>query len=506
MNKLVLLSFGLLLCSFGLFAKTKVVIVGAGLSGLKAAKELIKEKGAANVEIEVYESGDRVGGRVFSHRFANSDAYVEFGATFVNKDHQTLIAEVKDSGLFLQKLPGKENRKFTYIINGKVYSAHEIFSLCRPYLEAMKKDQTHYEQSVEKFGVADRSVYATKTVEEYLTELSAKISTEGNHFDLLKKVISSTLADELAQPIEKLTVQHLFMQMGIDLEKESFDPFIDSDEALKIKGGNQLVADKMADYIRQQGGKIYFSHELLAVDQTENGKSLTLSFKNGENKIINVATDFTVLTPTPKVLANNVKFNSLQIDELLAKQNINRPIGSTTKIVFEYKEAFWRNLSVDPRTIGEYFQLWDSSEFSNHGHGPFTLTAYLNNQASREYDESGRSAMGKKVLNEMKVLFPQIEENLVAIHETVDWQRHPHFGGSYSGAIVEETESSAIEISPHVGKIYFAGEVWDNKYAGFMEGAMRTGGRVAREISKRSGETLPSEKGCFGFISLFLNN
>jgi monoamine oxidase len=505
MKKFCAISILSMLFCVNVFAKTKVVIVGAGLSGLKAAKEIIKSRGQENVEILIFESGQRIGGRVFTHRFSATDAYVEFGATFVNEDHKALIAEIKDSGLELLKLPGKENRTFTYIINGKVYSSHEIFMLTRPYLEEMKKDQTHYEKSIKEFGLSDRSVYTNKTIKEYLLELEKKVSIENNRFELLKKVITSTLADELAQPIEELTVQHLFMQFGIDLEKEMFDPFIDSDEALKIKGGNQLVADKMAEYVQSHGGKIFFSHELLSVEESEQNKALTLSFKDSEGKIINVATDYTILTPSPIALAENVQFNSSEIDKLLEKQNMNRPLGSTTKIVFEYKSAFWREQKIDPRTIGEFFQLWDSSEFTASGDGPYTLTAYLNNKASREYDEFGKSIMGKKVLKDMKPFLPNIEEGLVAVHETVDWQRHRSFGGSYSGAIVEETVSSEIKVSPHVGHIYFAGEAWDNKYAGFMEGAMRTGARASGEISTRLNSLVTPKRDCLSSLSLFLS-
>jgi monoamine oxidase len=57
---------------------TRVVVVGAGLSGLAAAEALL----AAGREVVVLEARDRVGGRVWSRRLANG-AVVEMGAEFV---------------------------------------------------------------------------------------------------------------------------------------------------------------------------------------------------------------------------------------------------------------------------------------------------------------------------------------------------------------------------------------------------------------------------------------
>jgi monoamine oxidase len=73
----------------------KAIVVGAGFAGLAAAARLAE----ADVEVDVFEARDRVGGRVWSVPFAGGVA--ERGAEFVLPGHETVIATVKRLGLAL---------------------------------------------------------------------------------------------------------------------------------------------------------------------------------------------------------------------------------------------------------------------------------------------------------------------------------------------------------------------------------------------------------------------
>src|SRR4051812_2037849 len=63
------------------------VIIGAGLAGLAAAHALR----CADWEVTVLEARDRVGGRVFSHSFAEQpDLVCELGGEWVGASHERL--------------------------------------------------------------------------------------------------------------------------------------------------------------------------------------------------------------------------------------------------------------------------------------------------------------------------------------------------------------------------------------------------------------------------------
>src|SRR5688572_20525337 len=80
------------LASKGTFAQQRkpksCVIIGAGLAGLSAAYKLK----AAGWEVTVLDGRDRLGGRVFSHTFKDTNLICELGAEWVGESHERLHA------------------------------------------------------------------------------------------------------------------------------------------------------------------------------------------------------------------------------------------------------------------------------------------------------------------------------------------------------------------------------------------------------------------------------
>ena len=64
-----------------------VIVIGAGLAGLRCATDLA----AAGADVVVLEARDRVGGRVWSHAFTNGQV-AERGAEFIDGNHTEVLA------------------------------------------------------------------------------------------------------------------------------------------------------------------------------------------------------------------------------------------------------------------------------------------------------------------------------------------------------------------------------------------------------------------------------
>ena len=77
-----------------------VIVIGAGLAGLRCAADLV----AAGREPLVLEARPRVGGRVWSHRFADGQ-WAERGAEFVDRAHREVLALAAALGLELCDVP-----------------------------------------------------------------------------------------------------------------------------------------------------------------------------------------------------------------------------------------------------------------------------------------------------------------------------------------------------------------------------------------------------------------
>jgi len=83
--------------------KTDVIIVGAGVSGLAAARAL-RERG---VRVEVLEARDRIGGRIFTHRDPRAPAPIELGAEFVHGSAPEVMSIVREAGLLAVDVCGE---------------------------------------------------------------------------------------------------------------------------------------------------------------------------------------------------------------------------------------------------------------------------------------------------------------------------------------------------------------------------------------------------------------
>ena len=84
--------------------QVEVVVVGAGMAGLIAARDLL----AANFSVLVLEARDRVGGRLLNHTLANGTV-VELGGQWVGptQDRVLALAEELNVGLFPTYVEGE---------------------------------------------------------------------------------------------------------------------------------------------------------------------------------------------------------------------------------------------------------------------------------------------------------------------------------------------------------------------------------------------------------------
>src|SRR5439155_3319373 len=83
----------------------QVVIIGAGVAGVTAARDLA----AAGVRVLVLEARDRLGGRVLTQHTA--DGPVELGAEFVHGAFPEILGVAQDAGLELRDVVRRAPRQ-----------------------------------------------------------------------------------------------------------------------------------------------------------------------------------------------------------------------------------------------------------------------------------------------------------------------------------------------------------------------------------------------------------
>ena len=249
--------------SFG--KKPKVIIIGAGFSGLAAAYYLSKKK----IDFVILESRNRVGGRVFSHTIDKTEnLVVELGAEWVGASHKRLMDLTKEMGLEL------DNNQFeTHLIYKGEYSRPDQWEYSpdwRKKFEQLLKNYQHLSD-------ADKIKIDKIDWWRYLVNNGCS----GRDLEI-RELTDST---DFGETIRAVSAFGALAEYAESSPKNEMD--------YKVRGGNGRLAEKLAEKIGLD--KIKTGYRVKKIVQ---GAKVTVYCENGEkfegDKLICTAPTFAV--------------------------------------------------------------------------------------------------------------------------------------------------------------------------------------------------------------------
>jgi monoamine oxidase len=437
-------------------AAGRVVVVGAGFSGLAAAYELSR----AGYEVTVVEARNRVGGRVISFSDLVKGKNVEGGGELIGSNHPAWIAYAKQFKLEFLDV-GEEDLDFPIVLGGKALTSEQSEKLWEEMEQAFNTIVTDAAKvdADQPWTAPGAEGLDKRTMADWIDKLSAS--------PVCRSALRTMMTADNGVVTEwQSYLANLAMVKGGGLEK-----YWDESEVYRCKGGNQQLARRLVTEIG--AARVLTRMPVRAIAVTDRGVRVTL----GDGKVLDA--EHVLLTAPPSV------WNKIAIDPVLPAA-LAPQMGTNIKYLMALKSAVWRRSELAPELLsdGPVSLTWHGTD-GQAGPGE-ALVAFSGGPAADICREWTATQRDKNYLAELGKVYRGIGASFVRAR-FMDWPSDPWAKASYSFPAPGQVTTQGPTLRQGIGRLHFAGEYTSYAFMGYMEGALNSGAAAARRIAERDG-------------------
>ena len=437
-----------------------VVVVGAGLAGLTAARRL-REAGRS---VLVAEARDRVGGRLLNAAIGGGEV-VEIGGQWVGPGQDRALALIDelgaetfptwDEGKSLLELEGRRRRYSGTIPRVGPLALLDI-ALARRRLEKLAAGI----DPERPWSSPDAGAHDGRTLQHWLESTMLTQTARA-----MLRIAGRTVWG--AEPEEMSLLHALFYMRGAG----GLDPLIDVEggaQEMRVVGGSQLLAELLAEGL---GDALLLGSPVRAIAAEEDRVRVeAASTVAARRAIVTVPLHLRgriALSPEPPeehaLLCRSVRF------------------GSLTKCVAVYPTPFWRERGLSGEALSDLGPATLTFDNSPPSASPGVLLGFVGGSDARRHARLGAADRRTAVLAGFTRLFGERAAEPEDYREQ-DWAGEPWSEGGPTFLMPPGVWTAAGEAirRPH-GPIHWAGTETANRWAGFIDGAIRSGERAAAE-------------------------
>ena len=499
----------------------RVVVVGAGISGLSAALALTDAKLTSNLTI--YEASNRIGGRMFSNTKAiggtsywDNDQVTEWCGELIDSGHTTMQMLAKRYNLPLDDLPPSAPAGSTpvYLFGGKYYTFDQVNTDFAPVYQKIEDDAAAAIPMMTSDGKPndDMTVLwnaitdAGKALDSMSVHDWIEAKVPGGHTSNLGKLLDMAYASEYgADTTDQSALNLVLLLSGLPMAMP-FGAFGASDERFHTRGGNQQIPLAIAaDLTTKLGASAIQMNSRLTkiVKNADNTTTLSFDVTNaGMTTSMTVIADAVILTVPFAVMADKVDYTMAGFDarKTMAITQLGR--GLCSKLQLQFTSRLWNTKGAWGISNGEESFSdngdqcsWDATRgqpgtsgiLNGYTGGTPTMMraaiAPINfGKVNMGTAGAGIATLAGTFAGQLDQIFPGVK----ALYNMKATLSIPHLDDnmrlSYAFWKVGQYQAFAgYERTPQ-GNIFFGGEHTSVNAQGFMEGGAAEGQRAAQEV------------------------
>lgn len=453
----------------------RVLVVGAGPSGLTAAYELHK----AGHEVVVFEARNRPGGRMHTLRQPFSDGlYAEAGALYLGESLGTQYA--REFGLSLvQPTFGSDLGSVAYIDGQRIVQqpgtpvAYPADLPPEDQGLSINQLQTKYHRSpVRELEGVQRMRDDDFPQEEfrYLDEMPLiDFWRRNGASEEVIRLMRLRYFNGYNDGIETVSTLQLAREYSSFFDKAgAFKPLF------QVQGGNDRICGALAEHLE---GRVHYERPVVAIQQSDTAVEVVIE-AGGTRDV--VSGDYVVVTPPPAVLRAIDFLPALA--PVRARAILEIAGTDVTRVYLQTRSRFWEPQGLDGTAITDLPIGGVFHSTSNQGGERGILESFTYGGQARAMAALGGQERLGVAQKHMEQVFPGLAEQ-VERGTSYSWGSDPWALGGHASFAPGQVSAFLPALRAPEGRIYFAGDTIAG-VPGYSHAAFASGRRVAEQISR----------------------